>query len=51
MTPDQLKAQELYLNSVSYETDYKPMSLPKLCDVLQNKGLNKWTIESHINCT
>ena len=39
MTPDQLKAQELYLNSVSYETDYKPMSLPKLCDVLQNKGI------------
>ena len=43
MTSDQQKAETLYLDSISYENDYKPMSFPKLCDVLANKGIKTST--------
>jgi len=40
MTPDQQKAEELYLNSVSYENDYKAVSLPRLKEMLERKGVS-----------
>lgn len=43
MTPDQLIAEELYLDSVSYENDYKPVSFPRLKEMLEKKGVNTST--------
>lgn len=43
MTVQQQTAETLYLESVSYETDYKPVSLPKLADKLLHKGVKTST--------
>lgn len=43
MTPQQLKAEEIYLDSISYETDYKPVSFPRLKEILGNEGISTST--------
>lgn len=43
MTPDQQKAEEIYLDSVSYENDYKAVSFPRLKEMLGNQGIKTST--------
>ncbi len=43
ISPDQQKAEELYLDSISYENDYKPVSFPRLKEMLENKGVKTST--------
>jgi len=43
MTPEQQKAEALYLDSVSYETDFKPVSFSRLKEMLENKGIKSST--------
>lgn len=43
MTHEQKKAEELYLDSISYENDYKAVSFPRLKEMLENKGVKTST--------
>lgn len=47
--PDQLRAEEIYLSSITYENDYKPMSYNALCQSLavekiktSSSALGRW---------
>jgi len=43
MTSQQLRAEEIYLDSICYETDYKPVSFPRLKEMLGNEGISTST--------
>jgi len=50
MTPDQQRAEEIYLDSISYETDYKPVSFARLAELLlheriqtSSSALGRWS--------
>jgi len=43
MTQQQQQAEEFYLDSVCYETDYKPVSLSRLVEMLGNSGIKTST--------
>lgn len=43
MTPDQKKAEEIYLDSVCYENDYKPVSFSRLVELLSHERVKTST--------
>jgi len=43
MTKEQKRAEELYLESVTYENDYKPISFSKLLEQLDAEGMKTST--------
>ncbi len=43
MTHDQQKAEEIYLDSISYENDYKAVSFSRLKEMLENVGVKTST--------